>query len=453
MKKRQLFIRDGVIVDDATPEEREAARRTPFPGVGRRLDGGPVVPPPLVPYQNPLPDGDLTQQVTSHDDGQPPDDGGGGAILRELAPSIRFLPLQCGWSSLEISCLRLVLLLDLEALVQRMQTRARRRLQFLNLLSLNSHIPHAMPRPVFRPDRNFLDSDVGSRAIVELLECFDLSSGIAVLRDTLQSVSTYRHHPLAINLTANLVSMMSEHRPVQLVFPQDSGEVMYVINRDYEIIIAARSGHQRDLPHPTLIGGDDPEVLSAGLVFFRDGRIVCVFINASGHFKPNDLSSIEVSMAVFSKLPTDAFHPEFLGYQIFQHGGHRMIHGPIPLGGGSLYQPFAISPGPDLRGTLEATSALARKQQMADVFAMLRNVGKKVVNGMLMAAIVNGQSTHPLMGLMTGDMKRIFLNLQRTISLVPNLQGARQRALGQNALFQTLVNQLLLRLQALLEQG
>lgn len=356
----------------------------------------------------------------------------------------------CGWTPVEMSCLRLVLLVDINALMQRLRERARRRLQLIQLLSLGNRIPAVMPRPVFRPDVNFRDSDIGSRAIADLLECFDLSSGVGTLSETLQCVSTYRTHPLAINLTTNLTAMILRRSRVRLVFPQDSGEVMYVINTSYEVIIAARSGHQRDLPHPTLIGGDDPEVLSAGLVIFREGRISCVFINASGHFKPNDLSSIEVSMQVFSRLPTDAFHPEFLGYQVFRHGGHLMIQGPVPTGGGSLYQPFRITGGPDLRGTMEATSALERRAQMQDVFALLRNMAKKAVNGMLMNALVNGLTQHPLLGLMTHDMRATFNRLHLLVSGTPNIAGARQRVLGSNSTFQALVEQLLLRLQGFL---
>jgi hypothetical protein len=40
---KRPYIRNGQIVFDSTPEERAAARSTPFPGVGLRLDGGPVV--------------------------------------------------------------------------------------------------------------------------------------------------------------------------------------------------------------------------------------------------------------------------------------------------------------------------------------------------------------------------------------------------------------------------
>jgi hypothetical protein len=118
---------------------------------------------------------------------------------------------------------------------------------------------------------------------------------------------------------------------------------MYVVNTSGQVIIAARSGKQKDLPHPTLIGEDDPEALSAGLVFFRQGRIVRIFINASGHFKPNAASSIEVSLAVFSRLPPEAFHPEFEGYRVFHHGEKEGVfwRGPVPCIG-APFAPFSI---------------------------------------------------------------------------------------------------------------
>lgn len=325
-----------------------------------------------------------------------------------------------------------------------MLMRVQRRMQVIAMLRSRPHIPRVMPRPVFRVDPAFAESDIlSARAIIELTECFDVSSGLSVIVSTLQSVLTYRTHPLAINLTTDLTSMILRRSRVRLEFPQDSGEVMYVINKDYEIIIAARSGHQRDLPHPTLIGGDDPEVLSAGMVFFRDGRIIRVFINASGHFKPNHLSSIEVSIGAFSRLPPDALHPEFPGYQIFQHGGHRMLHGPVPLGQCTLYQPFRVIDGPDVRGTLEATSAITSRGQMQQVLSLAKSHAKKIVNGMLMALILNGQATHPILGLMTSPMR------VQVLALIVLRAGGPAGALGTDPNFQNLVNQFLLRLQQL----
>ena len=65
------------------------------------------------------------------------------------------------------------------------------------------------------------------------------------------------------------------------------GERMFAIDKDGNVFIGKRdpNGDTR-MPHPTLIGGKDPEVLSAGMIQFSKGRILSVN-NASGHFKPN----------------------------------------------------------------------------------------------------------------------------------------------------------------------
>ncbi|WP_295983887.1 hypothetical protein [uncultured Variovorax sp.] len=446
MPKTNLFIRNGVVVTDATDEERETAHTTRFPGVGRRLDGHDPGAISLPERPSHPPEDEVALSGIQFDDGHDPG-GGGGSIIRALGPSLNFLP-HCGWSTRELSCLRLVLLSDIEPLRRWMLMRVQRRLQVVALLRSRPHIPRLMPRPVFRVDPVFAESDIlSARAVIELTECFDVSSGLSVIGGTLQRVLTYRTHPLAVNLTTDLSSMILRRSRVRLEFPQDTGEVMYVINRDYEIIIAARSGHQRDLPHPTLIGGDDPEVLSAGMIFFRDGRIIRIFINASGHFKPNHLSSIEVSVGAFSRLPPDALHAEFPGYQIFQHGGHRMLHGPISLGQCTLYQPFRVIDGPDVRGTVEATSAMTSKAQMQQVLALVKDYARGIVNRMLMGVILQNQATHPVLGLMTNEMR---VQVSTLMNRYINGAGANPaQTLGLDKDFRNLVDRLILRLQQL----
>ncbi|MCX6595906.1 MAG: hypothetical protein NTV70_06025 [Acidobacteria bacterium] len=343
-----------------------------------------------------------------------------------------------------MSALHLLIDLELVEIVQRLQLRAHR---ILNFRSLVCSVPRPFPRSVFRPDPSYLDSDIANRAIVDLMQFFDLASGVKVLGDTIQRISTYRCHPLAKNLTVGLGHMVQANMPVTLTFPAESGEVMYVVTTGGEIIIAARSGHQRDLPHPTLIGGDDPEALSAGLVLFRDGRIVCVFINASGHFKPNDLSSIEVSLALFSRLPAEAFHPEFEGYQVFRHGGPLRIDGPIPTGG-SGFNPFQIINGGDIRGTVEMTDALARRSQMVDAFHLIAQKTKKVVGGTLMASLQALNPDPVFFGLMTPAMRQDYGLLLQLMMVTAAVNRA--RTLGGNATYQKLVNDFLARLAQLL---
>ena len=88
---------------------------------------------------------------------------------------------------------------------------------------------------------------------------------------------------------------------------------MYVVDESGEIIIGTRSGQR--MPHPTLVGGADPQVRAAGIVDIRGGRIYSVD-NASGHFKPG-AESLENAQNAFSQLPPGSFHKDFQGYRRF----------------------------------------------------------------------------------------------------------------------------------------
>ena len=50
-------------------------------------------------------------------------------------------------------------------------------------------------------------------------------------------------------------------------------------------------------PHPTLIGGKDPQVQCAGMITFYKGRILSVD-NQSGHYRPNSKSMEKVDAAL-----------------------------------------------------------------------------------------------------------------------------------------------------------
>ena len=69
------------------------------------------------------------------------------------------------------------------------------------------------------------------------------------------------------------------------------------------------------MPHPTLVGGSDPKVLSAGNVEIRGGKIYKVD-NVSGHFKPG-AGSLENSEGAFGRLPEHYFIRDFRGYKPF----------------------------------------------------------------------------------------------------------------------------------------
>lgn len=82
----------------------------------------------------------------------------------------------------------------------------------------------------------------------------------------------------------------------------------YVIDLEGNIILGKRNGNGREglpTPHPTLIGGKDPQVQMAGLVKIRGGKIIS-YDNRSGHYKPN-IKSISVADEAFGKLPASVF--------------------------------------------------------------------------------------------------------------------------------------------------
>ena len=88
----------------------------------------------------------------------------------------------------------------------------------------------------------------------------------------------------------------------------------YVIDMNGNIIVGKRSGNGRGpgalpTPHPTLIGGNDPQVQMAGLLKIGGGKILS-YDNNSGHYKPN-AKSMSVADEAFSKLPPSLFSKKF----------------------------------------------------------------------------------------------------------------------------------------------
>jgi hypothetical protein len=91
---------------------------------------------------------------------------------------------------------------------------------------------------------------------------------------------------------------------------QMNGRYMYVVDTDGNIVIGSRAGQH--MPHPTLIGGQNPTVQGAGVIDIRGGKIFSID-NVSGHFKP-DASSLTSVQKAFSEYPTNVFHKNFQGY-------------------------------------------------------------------------------------------------------------------------------------------
>jgi len=87
-----------------------------------------------------------------------------------------------------------------------------------------------------------------------------------------------------------------------------NADMPYVIDLHGNIILGKRNGNGRNgtpTPHPTLIGGKDPQVQMAGLVHIQGGKIAS-YDNLSGHFKPNK-KSMSVADEAFGKLPKSLF--------------------------------------------------------------------------------------------------------------------------------------------------
>lgn len=89
-----------------------------------------------------------------------------------------------------------------------------------------------------------------------------------------------------------------------------NGQYMYVIDMDGNIIIGTRGGQR--MPHPTLVGGRNPQVQAAGMIDVRGGKIYSIN-NASGHFKPGN-ECLRIARNVFNNLPQRIFSRNFRGY-------------------------------------------------------------------------------------------------------------------------------------------
>ncbi|MCX5557531.1 DUF4157 domain-containing protein [Streptomyces sp. NBC_00038] len=118
----------------------------------------------------------------------------------------------------------------------------------------------------------------------------------------------------AKNPTARKLSTLVENGRIAGGF--QNGQFTYVVDTDGEVWVAkrlgepgGRPGRATGMPHPTLIGGKKPEVLAAGELEVRGGRVYKID-NQSGHFQPGRATLSRASKAFF-KLPTSVFHPEF----------------------------------------------------------------------------------------------------------------------------------------------
>lgn len=102
----------------------------------------------------------------------------------------------------------------------------------------------------------------------------------------------YFKNPTAINIESAISGNFFKRADGQKI----SGHFIYILDKNGNIIIGKRSNPnnpKKRAPHPTLIGGKDPQVQCAGIIEFRRGRIY-KFNNASGHYQPNYASLSKV---------------------------------------------------------------------------------------------------------------------------------------------------------------
>lgn len=113
--------------------------------------------------------------------------------------------------------------------------------------------------------------------------------------DIYNSSSGYFKNPTAVSLEDSV----SGNR-IEFEGHRAEGKMTYVMAEDGTIIFGKRSnpndGRKR-APHPTLIGGKDPEVQCAGMIEFRKGKNYSVN-TSSGHYKPNIKSLEKVDKAL-----------------------------------------------------------------------------------------------------------------------------------------------------------
>ena len=128
--------------------------------------------------------------------------------------------------------------------------------------------------------------------------------------DIYDSSSGYFKNPTAVNID-NAAGKDS----VRVDGKRPEGKITYVLDKNGNIIIGTRknpNNPNKRAPHPTLIGGKNPEVQCAGMITFKKGKIVSVN-NDSGHFIPNSQSMPKVYAALkrlYNKNP-NLFHKDF----------------------------------------------------------------------------------------------------------------------------------------------
>lgn len=102
------------------------------------------------------------------------------------------------------------------------------------------------------------------------------------------------------NPTATNLENATQNSSVYIDGKKADGQYTYVMDKNGKIIFGKRSNPNdsaKRAPHPTLIGGKDPEVQNAGMITLKNGKIFSVD-NHSGHYRPNIQSMGKVESAL-----------------------------------------------------------------------------------------------------------------------------------------------------------
>ncbi len=116
------------------------------------------------------------------------------------------------------------------------------------------------------------------------------------------------------NPTAQTLDSAINGNAVYLDGNKANGQLTYVMNQNGDIVFGKRSNPNdasKRSPHPTLIGGKDPQVQAAGMITFKNGKIYSVD-NQSGHFRPNiqSMSKVESALQKLYESNPNLFHKD-----------------------------------------------------------------------------------------------------------------------------------------------
>ena len=126
------------------------------------------------------------------------------------------------------------------------------------------------------------------------------------------SKTGYFTNPFAVSIQDSI-----KNGQIQMDNHSAHGTYTYVVNENGDVVFGKRfnpnSSHSR-APHPTLIGGKDPQVQCAGMIRIEKGRIVW-YNNDSGHFRPNEKSLVivESAMEKLRKIHPEIFAKNYKG--------------------------------------------------------------------------------------------------------------------------------------------